>query len=64
MNKSVPAAPAARNYDNLVFRQCLNKCGSRDHTNFAGESIHHTVYDCMELCGFKWQLAKTTLPEP
>lgn len=37
-----------------VFKLCVSKCAKRDHTNFAGETIHHTVYNCMENCGYKW----------
>ena len=41
--------------DNRIFKLCVSKCCSRDHTNLAGETIHHTVYQCLEHCGHKWQ---------
>lgn len=43
--------------DNRVFRMCVAKCAKKDHINFAGEAIHHTVYQCMENCGYKWEVA-------
>ncbi len=33
--------------DGEVFKMCVSKCCSRDHTNLAGETIHHTVYQCI-----------------
>lgn len=30
-----------------VFKACLAKCAKQDLINLAGESIHHTVYQCM-----------------
>jgi hypothetical protein len=33
--------------DNNVFKICISKCCHKDHTNFAGETIHHTVYECL-----------------
>lgn len=38
-----------------VFKMCIAKCAKKDHINFAGEAIHHTVYQCMENCGYKWE---------
>ena len=45
--------------ENKVFRNCLSKCAEKEHINYAGESIHHTIYQCMEHCGYKWQHLQT-----
>ena len=60
MDKKVEVKDKLSIYDDRVFKMCVAKCCSRDHTNFAGETIHHTVYQCLEHCGFKWQQIKAS----
>lgn len=57
--KSGSVQEMERVVDAQIFKLCVSKCGSKDHTNLAGETIHHTVYQCLEHCGHKWQFIKT-----
>lgn len=47
--------------DSKVFKICYEKCCKMDHVNIAGETIHPTVYKCMDHCGNKWQSIRSVI---
>lgn len=63
-----PSSPLSRKQEANVFRMCFRKCTSGTPTNLKGETIHHTIYECIDHCGFKYEnavdLARAELSVP
>lgn len=63
-----PSSSVGRKQEANVFKMCFRKCTSGTPTNLKGETIHHTIYECIDHCGFKYQnavdLARAELSAP
>ena len=40
------------------MKMCMKKCAEDRNLNFKGDTVDHTIYECMEHCGSKWENVK------
>lgn len=52
-----PQSSVSLKLESNVFKMCFSKCTSGTPTNLKGETIHHTIYECIDHCGFKYENA-------